>query len=162
MLREANRNIDLIVGAELLNIGKIPQLVFAAVPTMSVEDLPPTTTQITYRISISNPAGMKIYNEEFIDVDGVLYVELDPEPAANEAFLTASAQPQSFLTWGPDLSGTDTGPNTGAFHIRGPILTQFNQPYTLQVVITAIDENILQNPITEQFTLQSQMPGTQK
>lgn len=162
VLRGENGNIDLIVGADLpLNIAKIPRVVFAAVPAMAVEDLPPTT-QITYRIGISNPAGMEIYNEEFIDVDGVLYVELDPEPAANEAFLTASAQPQSFLTWGPDLSGSATGPNTGAFHIRGPVLTQFNQPYTLQVAITAIDENILQNPITEQFTLQSQVPGTQQ
>lgn len=123
MLRGANRNIDLIVGAELpLDIGKIPRLVFAAVSTMSVEDLPPPTTQITYRISISNPAGMEIYNKEFIDVDGVLYVELDPEPAANEAFLTASAQPQSFLTWGPDLSGTATGPNTGHFISEGQYL----------------------------------------
>ena len=162
VLTGQNGNIDLIVGADLpLDIAKIPRVVFAAVPTMTVEDLPPTSS-ITYQISISNPMGQEIYNGEFVDVDGVLYVGLDPEPAANETATTPSALRQSFLTWGPDLSGTATGPNTGAFHIRGPVLTQFNQPYTLQVDITAIDENILQNPITEQFTLQSQAPGGQQ
>jgi plastocyanin len=162
VLTGQNGNIDLIVGADLpLDIAKIPRVVFAAVPTMAVEDLPPTL-QITYQISISNPMGQEIYNTEFVDVDGVLYVGLDPEPAANETATTPSALRQSFLTWGPDLSGAATGPNTGAFHIRGPVLTQFNQPYTLQVAITAIDENILENPLTEQFMLQSQVPGGQQ
>jgi hypothetical protein len=162
VLRGENNSIDLIVGADFpLNLAKTPRVVFAAVPTMAVLDLPPTTA-ITYRISISNPMGQEIYNEEFVDVDGVLYVELDPEPAANEASTTPSALRQSFLTWGPDLSGTAIGPNTGAFHIRGPVFTQFNQPYTLLLTITAIDDNILKSPITEQFTLQSQVPGGQQ
>ncbi len=160
VLRGQNNNIDIIMGADMpLDIAKIPRTVFAAVPTRDVIDLPPTT-QITYRISIFNPNGTEIYNEQFIDTDGVLYVELDPEPAAtNEATVNPSALRESFLTWGPDLSGAATGPHTGAFHIRGPVLTEFNQPYTLQVAITAIDENILQNPLTEEFTIQSQVPS---
>jgi hypothetical protein len=128
---------------------------------------------MAYNISISGPAPQNnnsafpnqtgigpfnnlnqlLYSEQFLDTDGVLYLELIPQPAVN-------GTTSDFITWGPDISASATGPHTGAFHIKGPVLVQ-NEPYTMQVSIVNIDEQILEQPITEEFILSSQLASPQ-
>ena len=58
------------------------------------------------------------------------------------------------MTWGPDISAAATGPHTGAFHIKGPVLVE-EKPYNLNVEIVAIDNNVLEEPIRDVFILPS-------
>lgn len=168
-----NNTMILMEGASFpFTASELSRIVLAVVPSEQVIDLPPTTT-IAYNISISGPAPQNnnsafpnqtgigpfnnlnqlLYSEQFLDTDGVLYLELIPQPAVNE---TTS----DFITWGPDISASATGPHTGAFHIKGPVLVQ-NEPYTMTVSIVNIDEQILEEPITEQFILSPQLASPQ-
>jgi plastocyanin len=160
-----NGNMILMEGANLpFNSSELSRILLAVVPSKEVIDLPPRTT-MTYNVSLlgpppqsgptANQSGIGIgpednpnqvlYTEQFLDTDGVLYLELIPQPAVN-------ASTTEFLTWGPDISATATGPHTGAFHIKGPVLVQ-NEFYTMQVSIVNIDEEILEEPIIEEFIL---------
>ncbi|HEX6280832.1 MAG TPA: hypothetical protein VFZ67_01255 [Nitrososphaera sp.] len=82
----------------------------------------------------------------------MLYLELIPQPPVNGSTF-------DFVTWGPDISATATGPHAGAYHIKGPVLVQ-NEPYTLTVSIVNIDEDVLEEPITEQFILSPQLASS--
>ena len=84
-----------------------------------------------------------------LDVDGVLHLELIPQPQVN-------GTETGFVTWDPDISGTATGTHTGAFHIKGPVLVQ-EELYTLTVSIVGIDERVLEEPITEEFILSPEL-----
>jgi plastocyanin len=158
-----NGQMVLVEGANLpFNSSELSRIVLAVVPSPEIIDLPPTTT-MTYTVSITGPppesgdanqttAGPTndlnevIYDSrEFLDTDGVLHLELIPQPQVN-------GTTSDFVTWGPDISGTATGPHTGAFHIKGPVLVQ-NEPYTLRASITNIDGRILEEPIMEEFIL---------
>lgn len=163
----------LVEGANLpFNSSKLSRVLLAVVPSTDVIDLPPTTA-VTYSVSISGPAPQNdttatnqtaagptnnpkevIYeSREFVDTDGVLHLELVPQPQVN-------GTNTGFVTWGPDISGTATGPHTGAFHIKGPVMVQ-NEPYTLKVSITNIDDEILDEPITEEFILSPNLASPQ-
>ncbi len=162
-----NGKMILVEGANLpFNASELSRILLAVVPSKEVIDLPPTTT-MTYNVSLLGPPpqsgqganqtgiGLEedlnqvLYSEQFLDTDGVLYLELIPQPAVN-------GSSTEFLTWGPDISATATGPHTGAFHIKGPVLIQ-NEPYTMQVSIINIDGDILEEPITEEFILSSEL-----
>ncbi|MDQ3967755.1 MAG: plastocyanin/azurin family copper-binding protein [Thermoproteota archaeon] len=159
-----NGTMVLMEGANLpFNASELSRVLLAVVPSKEVIDLPPTTT-MAYNVSILGPVpqgggaaanqtgigpinnpNRMLYSEQFLDTDGVLYLELIPQPAVN-------GSTSDFVTWGPDISATATGPHTGAFHIKGPVMVQ-NEPYTMQVSIVNIDEEILEQPITEEFIL---------
>ncbi len=162
-----NGQMVLMEGANLpFTASELSRILLAVVPSKEVIDLPPTTT-MTNNVSIlgplpqsgptasTNQTGIGIglednpnqvlYTEQFLDTDGVLYLELIPQPAVN-------GSTTEFLTWGPDISATATGPHTAAFHIKGPVLVQ-NEFYTMQVSIVNIDEVILEEPIIEEFIL---------
>jgi plastocyanin len=162
-----NGKMILMEGANLpFNASELSRILLAVVPSKEVIDLPPTTT-MTYNVSLlgpppqsgptANQTGIGIgigleddpnqvlYTEQFLDTDGVLYLELIPQPAVNGSAI-------EFLTWGPDISATATGPHTGAFHIKGPALVQ-NEFYTMQVSIVNIDGETLEEPIIEEFIL---------
>lgn len=165
-----NGQMVLVEGANLpFTSSELSRIVLAVVPSAEVIDLPPTTT-MTYTVSITGPPPESgdvnqtavgptndlnevIYDSrEFLDTDGVLHLELIPQPQV-------SGTTTDFVTWGPDISGTATGPHTGAFHIKGPVLVQ-NEPYTLTVSITNIDGRILEDPITEEFILSPTLAST--
>ena len=164
-----NGSMVLMEGANLpFNSSELSRILLAVVPSKEVIDLPPTTT-MTYNVSLLGPVPQRgvtanqtgigpindpnrvLYSEQFLDTDGVLYVELIPQPAVNGSI-------SDFVTWGPDISGSATGPHTGAFHIKGPVMVQ-NEPYTMQVSIVNIDEEILEEPITEEFILSPKLAG---
>ena len=157
----------LVEGANLpFNSSELSRILVAVVPSTEVIDLPPSTV-MTYNVSISGPApqsgsgnqtGVGPTNDpnevlydarEFLDADGVLHLELIPQPQVN-------GTETGFVTWGPDISGTATGAHTGAFHIKGPVLVQ-EEPYTLTVSIVGIDERVLEEPITEEFILSPEL-----
>ncbi len=166
-----NNTMILMEGANFpFNSSELSRILLAVVPSEEVIDLPPTTT-MAYNVSISGPAPQNnsaltnqtgigsfnspnqlLYSEQFLDTDGVLYLELIPQPPVN-------GSTSDFVTWGPDISATATGPHTGAYHIKGPVLVQ-NEPYTLTVSIVNIDEDILEEPITEQFILSPQLASS--
>ncbi len=105
----------------------------------------PPTIALTYNVSILNAStGKVLFSHKYDDSDGILDLELVPSHAGMNA--------SHFITWGPDFIGQEAVNNDGTFHIKGPVLIE-NSPYTVDVQITAKDNNEISPPVGDQFIL---------
>ena len=180
---EPGQNMDMLVGGDALpfEAGKVGRTTFSFVPKDSVTTIQPTLS-ITYSVTIADSTGTTLYSNQFDDSDGILDLELVPSSrslssssnqttsnqtsasssanqttgtAASNQTATAGAQQESqFISWGPDLTDQEGVASDGAYHIRGPVMTE-NQDYTITVSITSIDNAAPSQPPSDSFVLPS-------
>ncbi len=145
---ENGKNMDMLVGGNVIpfNASKLSRLTVSFVPHGNVATIPPKVS-IAYNVTIANSTSV-LFSHQFVDIDGILDLELIPVSKANNT--------KDFEFWGPDLTDRAAGePNyDGTFHIQGPVLVD-NSVYLIRVQIVAKDGQPLSSPITDVFALPS-------
>lgn len=138
------KNMNMMIGGNALpfNQSEPQRFVLSFVP--KTVTFPPVIA-LTYNVSLLNSStGKVLFSGKYDDTDGILDLELVPSHAGKNT--------SHFITWGPDFIGQEAVNNDGTFHIKGPVLIE-NSPYTIDVQITAKDNNEISPPVGDQFIL---------
>ena len=110
--------------------------------------VPQEKTPLTYNVSLLGPDGQTIFSESFFVLNNDLQVEL-----INNATTTTTTTENGISVYGPDFSD----PFTGTYHVMGNIF-ETSGTYLVRAEILAIGDDLLDEKIVGEFTIQVTMP----